>query len=597
MCTLQGEEQRSKTERKRDKTTILLYFVWLSSVASMADISEVRDEDVPRMLFLAVNPNTMEEGVMDVSSTSTYTDGGAMGMGTVPLTREVSTDGGSNPTQRLTVKFEAALREQSIGPVRRELRLRLLQLSAIEVQDGNSLSTLESNFSDEVDQLSSEEEDVLEFTEIFERHKYPVPTHIKDRFHRIVTSKKIPFGKPEGSKKKTFFVYAEHKILMKVCNMLSAPEVYQMYTIMSEEKAVEEDDAMKDFLSQISVSHEALQTVKGLKDVAFYYFILTLMRKKKINRLYTHSLYFLLEKLKRIHMREEKDRIRIDRALEMLNRYPIASHPPGLCLIFHMAENRIGASKDLQKVRELFEKVFMYDVFVKADPTAEQIKSIISKLKAARNKFYDSLVVWFMGHGSKTYLHVKEGQIHRRLDLIEPFTEIEWFFKKPKLFFIQACAVKENRKRFSSSSAQDLKARSTQVDSVGWKAAAGRGWQEKYADYTDVSNINCYADTLISYATMWYQPASRDADGSLYVDTLVDQLKEHGSKESIENVLRRVHYNVNTVSLLHNEPGEGEVLWKQAPYFESSLQKEFIFPKPPSTENTASKGSEMEATM
>nr|ARO92232.1 caspase 4 [Portunus trituberculatus] len=448
----------------------------------------------------------------------------------------------------------------------------------LEIPNGNDLSTLESNFSDEVDQLSSNEEDVLEFTEIFERLKYEIPKEIRDRFNQIVTSKKIPFRKAEGSKKKTFFVYAENKILMKVCNSLSALEVYQMYMILSESKAVEEDDAMKDFLSQPCVSPEALENVKGLKDVAFYYFILTLMRKKMINRLYTHKLYFLLEKLKHILVKDKKKCIHVDRALQMLNRYPIASHPPGLCLIFHMNENRIGASKDMNRVRELFEKVFMYDVFVKVDPTAEQIKSIISKLKAARNKFYDSLVVWFMGHGSKTYLNVKEGQIHRRLDLIEPFTEIEWFFKKPKLFFIQACAVKDNRKRFSSSSGQDLKSRSTQMDSVGWKAPAGIRWQEKYADYTDVSNINCFADTLISYATMWYQPAARDAEGSLYVDTLVDQLRDHGSYESIENVLRRVHYNVNTVSLLHKEPGEGEVQWKQAPYFESSLQKEFVFP-------------------
>lgn len=199
---------------------------------------------------------------------------------------------------------------------------------------------------------------------------------------------------------------------------------------------------------------------------------------------------------------------------------------------------------------------------------------------------FASLVVWFMGHGSKSYLNVKGGQIHRRLDLIEPFTEIEWFYKKPKLFFIQACAVKENRRRFSScewfplslhspkpaffflyiltplvllscavavfdmssaffpvltlvlrpvllgrsclmwagfsclaqpfvhaDSGGDLKALAAQTDSVGWKAAAGDLWQEKYADYTDVSNINCFADTLISYATMWYQPAARDEKG------------------------------------------------------------------------------------
>lgn len=38
-------------------------------------------------------------------------------------------------------------------------------------------------------------------------------------------------------------------------------------------------------------------------------------------------------------------------------------------------------------------------------------------------------------------------------------------------------------------------------------------WQEKYAEYCDVSNINSFADTLISYATMWYQPASRAERG------------------------------------------------------------------------------------
>lgn len=188
-----------------------------------------------------------------------------------------------------------------------------------------------------------------------------------------------------------------------------------------------------------------------------------------------------------------------------------------------------------------------------------------------------------MGHGSKSYLKVKGGHIHRRVELIEPFTEIEWFYKKPKLFFIQACAVKENRKRFpscewspfsnrflfwyiltallpllcvvepfdqfsvfpsaltlvprsalvglaylawaalpflalsctSSASGGDLKRLSAQTDSVGWKAAAGDVWQEKYADYTDVSNINSFADTLISYATMWYQPAARAERGEL----------------------------------------------------------------------------------
>ena len=51
--------------------------------------------------------------------------------------------------------------------------------------------------------------------------------------------------------------------------------------------------------------------------------------------------------------------------------------------------------------------------------------------------------MFFMGHGTKTHLIVdKDERIHRRKDLIEPFTEIDWLLNKPKLFFIQACGVK-----------------------------------------------------------------------------------------------------------------------------------------------------------
>ena len=64
--------------------------------------------------------------------------------------------------------------------------------------------------------------------------------------------------------------------------------------------------------------------------------------------------------------------------------------------------------------------------------------------------------------------------------------------------------------------------------------------------------------------------------GSLYIDTLVDQLRKYGTRESVENVLRRVQYNVNTVSL-NTKSRIMMPLWKQAPYFECSLQKEFIF--------------------
>ncbi|XP_037783137.1 uncharacterized protein LOC119579411 isoform X1 [Penaeus monodon] len=538
-------------------------------------LSKVRDEDVPKMLFLSVNPNKIEEQETTCAA-SGYTDGVSIGKKVVVT--EFRGEDTSDSVTRLLEKFERSLREKSINQVRRELQLRILKLSSVEFNT-NTLSTLESNFSDENDQLSNEEEDILEFTEIFEMFNISAPENIKVNFGNIISSKKIPLKRGDIGhySKKTFFVYAENKIMMKICDSLTPQDVYCLYEIIRESKAIENDDKVKDLLSQ-EIDQEALAKVRGLKDVAFYYLTLIMMRKRLLNRLYTHRLVFLFDQLKAMKRGQDPN---IDRILDTLNRYPVASRPPGLCIVFNMMENRNGAAKDLVKVKELFEKEYKFDVFVKIDPTAEEIKTIVSKLKAARNKFYDSLVVWFMGHGNKTYLTVKnEQRIHRRTDLIQPFTEIEWFNKKPKLFFIQACAVKKDRKRFSSTSQpKELSALQTSTDSIGWRAPASNEWQDKYASYTDVSQVNSFADTLISYATMWYQYASRGEEGSLYVDTLVDQLRQYGCKESVENVLRRVHYNVNTVALLHSEQGQ-DITWKQAPYFESSLQKAFIFPKP-----------------
>ena len=38
-------------------------------------------------------------------------------------------------------------------------------------------------------------------------------------------------------------------------------------------------------------------------------------------------------------------------------------------------------------------------------------------------------------------------------------------------------------------------------------------WKEKYGGYLDCSTVNPLADTLISYATLWYEEASRTKEG------------------------------------------------------------------------------------
>lgn len=213
-----------------------------------------------------------------------------------------------------------ALREQSISPVRRELQLRLLKLSSLELRDKNHLSTLESNFSDDNDQLSNEEEDVLEFTEIFDMFEQQAPEGIKANFTKIVESKKIPIRRSlDTQKKKTFFVYAENKIMMKICNNLSPYEVFQMYEILRESKSVEKETFITNILSQ-PVNPDVLDKVPGLKDVAFYYLILTLMRNQMLNRLYNHKLVFLFDQLKQMKAEKQEPTQHIERALGTLDR-------------------------------------------------------------------------------------------------------------------------------------------------------------------------------------------------------------------------------------------------------------------------------------
>ena len=58
----------------------------------------------------------MEEAILDVASTPTYTDGGAMGIGFVVSTGDVSSsDGNSDSTNRLILKFEVRKLDRWLG--------------------------------------------------------------------------------------------------------------------------------------------------------------------------------------------------------------------------------------------------------------------------------------------------------------------------------------------------------------------------------------------------------------------------------------------------------------------------------------------------
>ena len=73
----------------------------------------------------------------------------------------------------------------------------------------------------------------------------------------------------------------------------------------------------------------------------------------------------------------------------MLQRYPLTVRPPGMCIIFAMLTDRVGAEADVTSVKEMFDTTFHYDVMVKVNPTKKTIEKVKSKLEATRYMFYD----------------------------------------------------------------------------------------------------------------------------------------------------------------------------------------------------------------
>ena len=155
------------------------------------------------------------------------------------------------------------------------------------------------------------------------------------------------------------------------------------------------DDNVEKMVDAIAViadqDQEALKLVPGMKEVIFFFIILTMFKEKMLNGLYTHVLEYFLDGAKQL-FEDGSDRSHIDTAIQQLKRYPMTANPPGICIIFSMLKDREGSKEDVIEVKKVFEDEFNYDVFVKINPTKKEIKMLIDKLSAPRNMFYDRYI-------------------------------------------------------------------------------------------------------------------------------------------------------------------------------------------------------------
>ncbi|KAG0729133.1 hypothetical protein GWK47_030953 [Chionoecetes opilio] len=291
---------------------------------------------------------------------------------------------GSNYHNELRDAFQLALKDKSMDNLRMCLQQSIaiiLEKSQEKLKTKQTVSLL-SNFT--VNELDEYNEVIQRLKEVLHQFSCHVPKYMKDAFENICQEKRIPAMDDKGNDKE-FFVISEIKTMREICDALSEEQVCQMYNKLMTKNYISIIPSIKKptgkTLSELEVISFDLKKIKGMKETSFYCFVVGLSKEGLLNRADTHHLYNYLE--------NEHETDVASHFKSALNMYPLASKPPGVCIIFNVEKDRKGAEKDIAKVDKLFRKTFKYDVVQVKYPMRQDVNKIIEELKADRNKFYD----------------------------------------------------------------------------------------------------------------------------------------------------------------------------------------------------------------
>ncbi|KAG0723084.1 hypothetical protein GWK47_043306 [Chionoecetes opilio] len=344
MSTSKEEGHVEKAEDNSDMTPLS---------CSNEIVGSIADSAIPTMAFLLLDPTKMQNKGM-----------------------------GSNYHDKLRDAFQLAVKDKTMDNLRMCLQLFIVTTleKAQEKLNTRQTISLAENFTGN-DKLDEYDEVILRLKEVLPRFSFHVPEDIKDAFIKICQEKRIPTMDYKGNDKE-LFVFSEIKTLRKICDALSEEQVCQMYNKLITRK---NDDFYETTtggtLSKLDVSSSDLKNIKGMKEASFYSFVVGLSKEGLLNRVHTHHLYNYLENE---HETDVASHFKSD-----LNMYPLASTPPGICIIINVEKDRKGAEKDLVKVDKLFKETLKYDVIQVKNPTRQVVNKVIEELKADRNKFYD----------------------------------------------------------------------------------------------------------------------------------------------------------------------------------------------------------------
>lgn len=250
---------------------------------------------------------------------------------------------------------------------------------------------------------------------------------------------------------------------------------------------------------------------------------------------------------------------------------------PGLCVILNNEmfsevdkhQNRYGTNIDRDSLEDLF-KMFGFEVEVYNDRTCQEMMGILKGVQQIDHKDNGALVVCTLSHGN---LNVVSGACSNNLqiDLITSLFHADKcpsLSGKPKMFIFQACQGHKTQRTYY------------QTDAVV-EAESGTHFITSMADVMiDIPDLKkdlapAETDFLIAHSTTPGYVSYRFKNGSLYIQTLVDSLREYSPSEDVVSILVKVNQKVSQ-TIVKTKTKENEA---QVPEPRVRLTKKFyLFP-------------------
>ncbi|XP_042238966.1 caspase-12-like [Homarus americanus] len=367
----------------------------------------------------------------------------------------------------------------------------------------------------------------------------------------------------EEEKMGKFFLYAENLQMKHICDSLTPSLVCQLLDVLKRDK-----NLSKLIDKSIDVPLDKLNKIEGLKEALFFYMIRVLEDNEKLNRLYTGKLQELLNKVNK-ETKDEHEQRTIMTIVNALDVYPIQGRPAGHCVVFCVTKDREGSQGEINKVKRVFSDSLGYTVHIEKDPTYKTLEEYRKTLQKQKYHFYDSIVFWFMAHGTETNIKLADGYRYKRMDIIDSFSRLDNFRKKPKIFFMTSCRGR------ATISIREKGGVRVAVDG----SHEGQTYSVIPEQCCNITAVYYQMDRIIASATLPEHYAFRLPDGgSVYVDTVCRLLEQHRG-HNFTQVLERVCNKIHQILFSCHEKFPGEA--KQACYYESTFQKTFIVPGTP----------------